>query len=71
MTLEKITIRTSLHGKHVGNFIRTIFMMEIIRNMRVDSLNTILGDFGCCDSSTAFNIHITFLWNYMAVNYGT
>ena len=41
--------------------------------MCVDSLvkQMQFSEFGCCDSNTLVNIHITLVWTYMAVNYGT
>ena len=38
MTLENTTVRTRLHEKLLGNLLVTIFMIEILRNMCVDSL---------------------------------
>ena len=67
-------VRTSLHEKHLGNFIsNNIYDRNIKEHVcrLIGKTNTILCDFGCCDSSTLVNIHRTFcmglygseLWN--------
>ena len=74
VTLGNTTVRTSLHEKHLGNFISNHIYD---RNVKVHvcrlfgKTNVVLCDFGYCDSSTLVNIHITFcmdlyvceLWN--------
>ena len=70
MTLGNTTVRTSLHEKHLGNLLVTIFMIDILRNIHWQT-NAFYVIFGCCDSSTLVNIHEHFVWTYMAVNYGT
>ena len=73
-TLGNTTVRTSLHEKHERNFISNI-IYDININEHVcrfiSKTNSILCDFGCCESSTQVNIHRTFcmdlydceLWN--------
>ena len=74
VTLRNTTVRTSLHEKHLGNFIsNNIYDINIKENVCgfISKTNAIVCDFGCCDSSTIVNIHITFcmdlysgeLWN--------
>ena len=74
VTLGNTTVRTSLHEKHLGNFIsNNIYDINIKEHVCrfIGKTNAILCDFGCCDSSTLVNIHITFcmdlygceLWN--------
>ena len=74
VTLGNTTVRTSLHEKHLGNFIsNNIYDRNIKEHVCrfIGKTNAILCDFGCCDSSTLVNIHRTFcmdlygcqLWN--------
>ena len=74
VTLRNTTVRNSLHGKHLGNFIsNNIYDRNIKEHVCrfIGKINAILCDFGCCDSSTLVNIHRTFcmdlygceLWN--------
>ena len=59
-------VRTSLHEKHLGNFIsnniydRNIKEHDVYRF--IGKTNAILCDFGCCDSSTLVNMHYNFLY---------
>ena len=59
--LANTTVRTSLHEKHLGNFINNNIYY---RNNKehvcrfIGKTNAILCDFGCCDSSTL--VHKTF-----------
>ena len=74
VTLGNTTVRTSLHEKHLGNFIsNNIYDRNIKEHVCrfIGKTNAILCDFGYGDSSTLVNIHRTSLWTYMAVNYGT
>ena len=69
VTLGNTTLRTSLHEKHVDNFIsNNIYDRNIKKHVCrfIGKTNTFLCDFGCWDSSTLVNILRTF---YMAVNY--
>ena len=74
VTLGNTTVRTSSHEKHLGNFIsNNIYDRSIKEHVCrfIGKTNAMLCDFGCCDSSTLANIHITFcmdlygceLWN--------
>ena len=63
VTLGNTTVRTSLHVKHLGNFIsNNIYDRNIKEHVCrfIGKTNTILCDFGCWDSSTLVNIHKTF-----------
>ena len=63
VTLGNTTVRTSLHEKHIGNFISNNIHDRHIKEYvcrLIGKTNAILCDFGCCDSSTLVNIHITF-----------
>ena len=63
VTLGNTTVRTSLHEKHLGNFIsNNIYDINIKEHVCrfIGKTNAILCDFGCCDSSTLVNIHRTF-----------
>ena len=70
VTLRNTTVRTSLHEKHLGNFISNNIYARNIKE-HVCKTNVILCDFGCCYSSTLVNIYRTFcmdlygceLWN--------
>ena len=75
VTLRNTTVRTSFHKKHFGNFIsNNIYDSNIKEHVCrfIGKTIAILCDFGCCDSSTLVNIHITFcmdlygceLWKY-------
>ena len=64
VTLGNTTVRTSLHEKHLDNFIsNNIYERNIkehvCRLIVFCKTNAILCDFGCCDSSTLVNIHRT------------
>ena len=66
VTLGNTTVRTSLHEKHLGNFIsNNIYDRNIKEHVCrfIGKTNAILCDFGCCDSSTLVNIHRTFCMN--------
>ena len=63
VTLGNTTVKTSLHEKHLGNFIsNNIYDRNIKEHVCrfIGKTNAILCDFGCCDSSTLVNIHRTF-----------
>ena len=59
VTLGNTTVRTSLHEKHLGNFISNNIYDRNIKKEHVcrfiGKTNVILCDFGCCDSSTLVN----------------
>ena len=63
VALGSITVRTSLHEKHLGNFIsNNIYDRNIKEHVCrfIGKRSAILCDCGCCASSTRVNIHITF-----------
>ena len=63
MALENTTVRTSLHEKHLGNFIsNNIYDINIKEHVCrfIGKTNAIVYDFACCDISTLVNIHRTF-----------
>ena len=67
--LGNTTVRTSLHERHLGNFIsNNIYDRNIKEHVCrfIGKTNAILCDFGCCDSSTLVNIHITFCMDLYA-----
>ena len=69
VTLGNTTVRTSLHEKQLGNF---IFMIEILRNMCVDSLVKQMQFYVILDAVIVvllLTFMELFVWTY--VNYGT
>ena len=60
VTLKNTAVRTSLHEKHLGNFISNNIHDRNIKEhvyRLIGKTNANSCDFGCCDSSTLVNIH--------------
>ena len=74
VTLRNTTVRTSLHEKHLGNFISNNIYDRILRNMCVDSLVKQMQFYVILDVVIVVLL-LTFIelfvWTYMPVNYGT
>ena len=58
--IRNTTVRTCLHETHLSNFISNNIYDRNIKEHEcrfIGKTNTIICDFGCCDSSTLVNIH--------------